>query len=84
MAARKVPLAYTVYAGTSILLPLSFPFWDRPLLSMPRFVVVLFPVMWGFAIAAAEKRPPETAMLVAFAAGYGLLAVLFMNWDYIF
>jgi hypothetical protein len=84
VAARKVPLAYTVYAGASILLPLSFPFWDRPLLSMPRFVVFLFPAMWGFAIAAAKKRPPETAILVAFAAGYGLLAVLFMNWGYIF
>ncbi|MGZ4149419.1 MAG: mannosyltransferase family protein [Actinomycetota bacterium] len=84
VAARKVPLAYTVYAGASILLPLTFPFWDRPLLSMPRFVVVLFPAMWGFAIAAEKKRPPETAILVAFAAGYGLLAVLFMNWGYIF
>ncbi|MGE5226940.1 MAG: mannosyltransferase family protein [Planctomycetaceae bacterium] len=84
VAARKVPLAYTVYAGASILLPLSFPYWDRPLLSMPRFVVVLFPAMWGFAIAAAKKRPPEVAIVVAFAAGYGLLAVSFMNWGYIF
>jgi hypothetical protein len=84
VAARHVPLAYTVYAGASILLPLSFPYWDRPLLSLPRFVAVVFPAMWGFAIAAAKKRPPEAAILVAFAAGYGLLAVLFMNWGYIF
>lgn len=83
-AARRIPAGYTVYAGLSLLLPLLFPFDDRPLMSMPRFVAVVFPAFWGFAIAAERRRPPENALVAAFAAGYGLLAVLFVSWHYIF
>jgi Mannosyltransferase (PIG-V) len=84
LAARRVPLTYTVYATSSVLLPLLLPLTSRPLLSMPRFVAVLFPVSWGWAIAAERRRPPETATLVAFAAGFGMLAFLFINWLAVF
>ena len=48
---------------------------------MPRFAAVLFPVSWGWALAAARRRPPETAILVAFTGGFALLAYLFINWQ---
>jgi hypothetical protein len=80
LVVRRVPLTYTVYAASSILLPLTLVFADRPFLSMPRFMAVLFPVSWGWALAAARQQPPEAAILVAFAAGYALLAYLFINW----
>ncbi len=83
-ASGRVPAGYTVYALFSLALPLLEPFGPRPLLSMPRFVVVVFPMTWGFALAAERRRPPETALVAGFAAGYGLLAVLFMSWHYIF
>jgi hypothetical protein len=83
-ASRRVPAAYTVYAGCHLVLPLLEPFGQRPLLSMPRFVVVVFPMFWGFVLAAERRRPSETALVAGFAAGYGLLAVLFMSWHYIF
>jgi hypothetical protein len=83
-AARRVPLTYTIYATSSILLPLMLPLASRPLLSMPRFMAVLFPVSWGWAIAAERRRPPETATLVAFAGGFCLLAFLFINWLFVF
>jgi hypothetical protein len=83
-AARRVPLTYTIYAMSSILLPLMLPLASRPLLSMPRFMAVLFPVSWGWAIAAERRRPPETATLVAFAGGFCLLAFLFINWLFVF
>ena len=81
---RRVPTPYVVYSIGSILIPLSYPFPSRPLLSMPRFVVVIFPAFWVIADAAERRRVPHTAIVAGFAMGYGLLAVLFMNWWYIF
>ena len=54
--ARRLPLPYLVYALASLLIPLSYPFPPRPLLSMPRFVAVVFPVSWVLA-DATERRP---------------------------
>ena len=84
LAARRVPLTYTVYAAASVTLPLLLPLANRPLLSMPRFVAVLFPVSWGWAVAAERRRPPEATILVAFSAGFALLAFLFVNWQPLF
>jgi hypothetical protein len=83
-AARKIAYGYTVYAAGSVLLPLLLPFADRPLLSMPRFVIVAFPLSWGLALVADRARAAETALLAACAALYGILALLFVNWHFIF
>jgi hypothetical protein len=84
LAARRIALTYTVYAAASVLLPLLLPLSSRPLLSMPRFMAVVFPVSWGWALAAERRRPPEAAILVAFAGGFALLAFLFINWQFVF
>jgi Mannosyltransferase (PIG-V) len=84
IAAFRVPLTYSVYAALSVLIPLTFTYGDRPLTSMPRFMAVVFPAFWGFAIAAERRRPPEAAFLVAFAAGFGILCFLFINWQPVF
>jgi len=84
LAAQRIPSAYTAYAAGSIVLPLLLPFEPRPLLSVPRFVVVLFPAAWGWSLAAERGRPPMTVIVAGFAAGYGLLSVLFVNWHFIF
>ena len=81
---RRLPVPYLVYAVGSLVIPLSYPFPPRPLLSMPRFVVVIFPAFWVMADASERHRLPYTAVVATFAAGLGLLAVLFMNWWYIF
>jgi hypothetical protein len=81
VAAFRVPLTYSVYAALSVVIPLTFTYGPRPLTSMPRFMAVVFPAFWGFAIAAERRRPPEAAFLVAFAAGFGILALLFINWQ---
>ena len=75
---------YLVYAVASLLLPLTNPFPDRPLMSMPRFVIVLFPAFWVIARAVERRRIPESLVTASFAAGYGVLALLFVNWRYIF
>jgi hypothetical protein len=84
LAARRVAPTYTVYAASSVLVPLLLPLSSRPLLSMPRFMAVVFPVSWGWALAAERRRPPEAAILVAFAGGFALLAFLFINWQFVF
>ncbi|MGZ5213600.1 MAG: mannosyltransferase family protein [Actinomycetota bacterium] len=81
---RRLPLPYLTYALGSLLIPLSYPFPPRPLLSMPRFVAVIFPAFWILADAVERRRLSHTAVVATFVAGLSLLAVLFMNWWYIF
>ena len=75
---------YTVYAAGSLLLPLLLPFTGRPLLSVPRFMAVVFPVAWGWSLAASRDRPPEAAVVGASAALFGVVALLFIGWWYVF
>ena len=81
---RLLPASYLTYAILSLLLPLSEPFPARPLMSMPRFVSVVFPAFWVIAVAVHRRKLPESAVVGVFAGGYALLGLLFMNWQYIF
>jgi Gpi18-like mannosyltransferase len=76
--------SYCVYVWASLLVPLSYVFRDRPLMSMPRFVLPLFPAFWALAEAADWGRIPRTAVVAVGAASLGLLTLLFVNWYYIF
>jgi hypothetical protein len=75
---------YLAYAAASLTLPLLAPYPDRPLLSMPRFVIVIFPVAWGYALAVRSGRLPDALVTGVFAAGYGVMATLFVAWQYVF
>ena len=45
--ARRLPPAYSAYTLAALALPLSYPVSPQPLMSLPRFVAVLFPLfMW--------------------------------------
>jgi hypothetical protein len=76
--------SYSVYLWGGLVIPLSFVFADRPLMSMPRFVLPLFPAFWALAELTERWRIPERAVAAVGAAGLGLLVVLFVNWYYIF
>jgi hypothetical protein len=80
VAAFRVRVAYTLYAALSLLLPMSLTYASRPLIAIPRYLAVVFPISWGMAIAAERRRPPEAAILVGSAAGFAVLAYLFINW----
>ena len=73
-----------IYGVLSLVLPLTLPFPDRPLLSMPCFVLVVFPVMWGLAGAGLGRRLPFALTFVVLTAGWVLCAVLFVNWLHLF
>ncbi|HEY8115638.1 MAG TPA: mannosyltransferase family protein [Actinomycetota bacterium] len=76
--------AYGVYLWSALLIPLTYVFPDRPLMSMPRFVLPLFPAFWGLALGLERLRIPRSAALGVSAAGLGILSVLTVNWYYIF
>jgi Gpi18-like mannosyltransferase len=75
---------YLTYAGLSLLIPLCYPEAGRPLLSMPRFVAVLFPAFWVIALAVERRRLPEPLVTAVFAGGYAVAGLLFINWWHIF
>jgi mannosyltransferase PIG-V len=82
-AARYRP-SYAAYLWAGLLIPLSYVFEPRPLMSMPRFVLPLFPAFWALAELARRWRIPRAAVAAVAAGGLGLLVVLFVNWYYIF
>ena len=81
---RRVRAGYSVYAWASLALPLSYPFPSRPLLSVPRFCVVLFPAFWVLADLVERGRLPRTAVASALTGGLALCTILFINWYDIF
>lgn len=76
--------SYGAYALAGLLIPLSFVFEDRTLMSMPRFVLVVFPTLWAGAELAERHRVPRWALAAVGAVGIGLLSVLTVNWYYVF
>jgi mannosyltransferase PIG-V len=76
--------SYGVYLWCSLLIPLSYVFEGRPLMSMPRFLLPLFPAFWGLELGLERLHVPRTPVLVAEAAGLGILSVLTVTWYYIF
>ncbi len=77
---RRLRASYSVYALTSLAVPLVYVWPVRPLLSMPRFVVVIFPAFWVMALAAEGRRISAPAIVASFAGGYALLGALFVTW----
>jgi hypothetical protein len=76
--------SYGVFVLVSVLIPLSFVFEDRTLMSMPRFALVVFPAFWAAAELAERRRVPRWALASLGACGIGLLALLTVNWYYVF
>ena len=84
LALRRVRPSYLTYAAASVMLPLLAPYPDRPLLSMPRFMSVVFPLAWGYAYAVDRRWVPDALVTAVFAAGFGLMTALFVAWQYVF
>jgi hypothetical protein len=83
-AAFRARPSYAVYAWASLLVPLSFIFPPRPFMSVPRFLLVIFPLVWATAAWAERRRGVHEALMGVFALGLGLMTVLFVNWYFVF
>jgi hypothetical protein len=79
---RRLPRAYGAWVGASLLLPLTFPVTPQPLMSLPRFVAVLFPLFMWLAIVCDERRNTDL-VVAAFAVGLGLFTLQYASWHWI-
>jgi hypothetical protein len=84
LAVPALRVSEITYGGLSLLLPLVDPFWDRPLLSAPRFAVVVFPALWGLSGVGLGRALPRALVTAVLAGGWVLCAVLFVNWRHLF
>jgi hypothetical protein len=80
---RTRPL-YGVYTVASLLAPLSYAFLPRPFMSIPRFLLPIFPLFWAVAVWSGRRKGVHEAFLALSAALLGILLVLFVNWYYVF
>ena len=76
-AFRRLPLAYGAYAGCALLLPLSAPATagSGPLMSLPRFLGVLFPLAMWAGWWLTRGRWQRGRQVVLGVLGLGLLAL---------
>jgi hypothetical protein len=79
---RRLPKAYGVWMVAALLLPLSFPVTPQPLMSLPRFLAVLFPIFMWLALVCEERRITAQVAAVS-AAGLGLFTAQFATWHWI-
>jgi hypothetical protein len=79
----KIPAIYGSYAVISFLMPLFLVFGGRPFMSLPRFVLVVWPLFWALG-AFADKFNARDLVVGASAAGLGIMTLLFVNWYFVF
>jgi hypothetical protein len=77
----RLPSAYGVYAALALAAPLSDPVPAHPLMSLPRFIAVVFPIqMW---LAIKTERPARFAIVFGvLAAMCVVLTAKFAIWDF--
>lgn len=81
-AFRRLPFAYGAYCLVALALPLSYPVTPQPLMSLPRYEVVLFPLfMWG--AWWVTRRQLITPALAALAVLLGLFTAEFATWRFV-
>jgi Mannosyltransferase (PIG-V) len=81
-ALRRLPFAYGAYAGVALAMTLSYPLDAQPLMSLPRYLVVLFPLQMWLARWAGERGGVERAVGVS-AVLLGLFAAHFAHWGFV-
>jgi hypothetical protein len=82
-ALRRLPAAYCAYLLTALALPLSYPVGPQPLMSLPRFLVVLFPLAIWLALWMTGRAWRERLVVAAFAAGLAVYTGIFATWHWV-
>jgi hypothetical protein len=80
---RSLPLAYGAYVLLALALPLSYPVAPQPLMSLPRFLLVLFPLVIVFAAWLAPRPRLRAAVLVASALSMAFFVAQFATWHWV-
>jgi hypothetical protein len=80
---RRLPFAYFAYVLAALALALSYPIATEPLMSLPRFVLVLFPLTIAIACWLAERPRVRAGALVLSAAFMAVSAAQFATWHWV-
>lgn len=81
---RLLPFAYGAYVLGALALPLSYPVAPQPLMSIPRFLLVLFPLSMWLAVRLAQRPKALTwAVLVVSALTMVFFAGEFSTWHWV-
>src|SRR4051794_36431943 len=82
--ARRLPLAYVAYCLVALALPLSYPVTPQPLMSLPRFLLVLFPLfMWLGWWTTCGGRRRELAVVGIELVGLAAFTAQFATWHFV-
>jgi Mannosyltransferase (PIG-V) len=82
LAWRRFGAPYGLFAAVSLAIPLSLPSERWPLLSMPRFGLVIFPIF--LALAALGGRPRVHTAIVAVSALFlGVTVAQWALWQWV-
>ncbi len=82
-ALRRLPVAYGAYVLAALALPLSYPVGPQPLMSLPRFLAVLFPLAIWLALWMTGRVWRERLVLAAFGAGLVVYTGIFATWHWV-
>jgi hypothetical protein len=83
VAWRRFGAPYGLFAAVSLAIPLSYPSSRWPLLSLPRFGLVIFPFFLALA-ALTEGRPRALAAVVGCSAFFlGIAVVQWALWQWV-
>ena len=81
-ALRRLPVAYGGYMVAALALPLSYPVVAQPLMSLPRFLAVLFPLHMWLALRLRRSRPRRAA-IAASAVMLAIASAQFAAWEWV-
>ncbi len=81
---RLLPFAYGAYVLAALALPLSYPVAPQPLMSLPRFLLVLFPLnMWLAVKLVSRPRVFTRAVLVLSGLAMAFFVGEFSTWHWV-
>jgi hypothetical protein len=83
VAWRRLGSAYGVFAAVSLAIPLSFPSSRWPLLSLPRFGLVIFPLFLALAALTADRPRLHTAVVACSSLLLGVAVVQWALWQWV-
>jgi hypothetical protein len=83
VAWRRFGAVYGLFAAVSLAIPLSYPSSRWPLLSLPRFGLVIFPFFLALAALTATRPRLHTAVAACSALFLGVAVVQWALWQWV-
>jgi hypothetical protein len=83
VAWRRFGTPYGLFAAVSLAIPLSYPSYRWPLLSLPRFGLVIFPFFLALAALTAGRPRLHTVIAASSALLLGIAVVQWALWQWV-